>query len=354
MADESTFKKFWNRITGWQKDPANHYLYVQLPKDRTDADYDDGALVQHRNYFPLWLCEMFLTNRREWFTTWFPAVHASVQLNFAGQNAVTFSHVTQPEKAKIEGVLLNHKLTELMPFNGGNVNIDAELLAVKGKDYLDLAINLLQDFSGLITAPLGEVLEVAEKVSKGIGTLMGKGDNEVHLAFHQSFVSAGGGGGADLKPGYIAVILGTEAQIDKDLLRVKADRLYYGPQQPFRGYDYMLFRIEGRKERDDWRLKNIEDPLNKAIEATLKGESENAKGYKMIALTTALTSPDLALYDRRRVVQAIKDELAEIEQAGAGAVGEEVRDLTQIVGARAMPIDAAVAKGPMKFDELFD
>src|SRR5262249_27597280 len=176
--------------------------------------------------------------------------------------------------AKVEGVVLNHKLSELVPFNGGNVNIDAELLAVKGKDYLEVTINVLQDFSGLISAPLGQVLDVAEKVSKGIDTLMDKDGNQVHLAFHQSFISAGGGGGADLKPGYIAVILATEEQIDKGLFRVKKDQLYYGPQgqeQPLRDYDYMLFRIEGRKERDDWRLKNIEDPLNKAIEASLKG-----------------------------------------------------------------------------------
>jgi hypothetical protein len=358
MADNNPFKNMWQRVANWTSAPANHYMYVAIPKDHTDVEYDESSMTAHGSYFRVWLSEMFLTNRRNWFTTWYPSVHASIQLNFGNRDRVTFSHVTQaPEKALVEGVQLNYRLTELLPFNGGNVELEAELLAIKGKDYFDGAISVLQDFSGLIAAPLGEVLDIAEKVSKGIDALIGKAAAETHLALHQTFSSGGGGGGSDLKPGYIAVILATENEVHKDQLWVNKDQLHYGANgtvKPFRGYDYMLFRVEGRKERDDWLLKNIEEPMNKAIEAMTSGESEKADAFKRVALATALQSPDLALYDRRRVAQAIKDELSEIGALGLGAVGGESRGLADIVIARAMPMEVAAARGEMTFAELFE
>lgn len=357
MAGDNPFKNLFNRVKSWLSSPANHYVAVSIPKARTDATYDDTPLVAYRSYFRVWLSEMFLTNRREWFTTWYPSVHASVQLKFGDREAVNFSHVTKtPEKALVEGVLLNYRVTELLPFNGGNVDLEAELLAIKGRNYFDVAVSVLQDFSGLVTAPLGEVLDIADKVSKGIDTLVGSAPTETHLALHQSFVSAGGGGGNDLRPGYIAVILARANEIHADQLFVKQDRLYYGRpggEQPFRGFDYMLFRIEGRQERDDWRLKNIEEPMNKAIAAMAEGDLEKAEAFKKVALVTALTSSDLAVVDRRRVVQAVKEELAAIGEMGLGAVGGEARSLTEIVAARALPIDVAAAKGEMDFSELF-
>jgi hypothetical protein len=359
MPDQNVLEKLWQTIQGWAERNADQYLYAPVPKDRTDATYDAASLQPLRSYFRVWLCEMFLTKSRTWFKDWYPAVNCSVQLKFGDKDSVNFTRVAQPPKESLAwGVQLNYRMTELLPFNGGVVEIEAALMALEGKDYLATVIDVLQDFSSLVAAPLGQVLNVAEKVNKGVQSIFGATAGEVHLALHQSFVSAGGGGGNELKPGYLAVILANANQVAAERLSVKEDRLYYrakpgSPPTPFTGYDYMLFRIEGRPERDDWRLKNIEEPLNKAVEATLQGEAEKAKAYKTVALATALQSPDLAVYDRRRVVQAIKEELAAIEAGGLGAVGDEIRDLNHIVSARAVSMDQAAALGEMSFEELF-
>ena len=161
-----------------------------------------------------------------------------------------------------------------------------------------------------------------------------------------------------MTPGYIAVILATPKQVEPKRLYVKSDQLCYNPQDgappvPLQGYDYMLFRIEGRQERDDWRLKNIIEPLQQAIMALSQGETVKATAYKTVALATAWQSPDLAVYDRRRVVNAIKEELAQIEGGGLGAVGDEVRDLNAIMAARAIPIEQSAALGELTADEVF-
>lgn len=359
MPNSNLLGKLWSTIKGWAEKNADRYLYVPLPKSCTDVDYDDAPLQPFRSYFRVWLCELYLGKSRSWFKDWYPAVNCSVQLKFGDQDNVNFSRVARPPKDTLaSGVLLNYRMTELMPFNGGVVELEAALVGLEGKDYMEAVLKVLQDFSGLVAAPLGQVLNVAEKVNSGVQDIFGATAGEVHLGLHQSFTSTGGGGGAELRPGYIAVILANARQVAKDRLSVKEDRLYYSLKPgsepvPFTNYDYMLFRIESRSERDDWRLKNIQEPLDKAMEATLQGEQEKAKAYSTVALTAALLSPDLAVYDRRRVAQAIKAEIASVASGGLGAVGDEVRDLNNIVAARAISMDLAAARGEMTFEELF-
>jgi hypothetical protein len=349
----------WNRIREWANQNAKQFLYVPIPKGRTDAEYDEAPLQEFRSYFRIWLCDMYLTQSRKWFVDWFPAVSTSVQLKFNDQNGVTFTAITQaPQDQLARGPKKNYHMTELLPFNGGIMEIEAALLALPGKNHLNAVIGLLQDFSGLIAPPFGQVLTIAEKVSSGMQNILNATQGQVHIGFHQELVSSGGGGKNDLRPGYIAVILATEDNVKSARLSVKDDRLYYSSKegaqpQPLTGYDYMLFRIEGREDRDDWRLSNIEEPLNKAIEAIINEETEKADAYRKVALATALTSPDLAVFDRRRVAQAIKDELTSVEALGKGAQISAERDLKEIVQTRAIDMETSASRGEMSFEELF-
>jgi hypothetical protein len=356
----NTLSNLWDAIHGLAQCNADQYLYVPISKNRIQPDYEDQPLKPERSYFRLWLTEMFLTQRRAWFQDWYPAVHSSVRLKFGNQSDVSFSRVLRaPEEALANGVLLNYRLTELMPFNGGVVELEAGLLALQGSNHLKTAIDVLANFSSLVAAPLGQALTIAEKVSSGMKDLLGSTNGQVHLPFHQTFTGPGGSGANELRPGYIAVLLATAQQIDKDRLSVKNDRLHYAASArddplPFQGYDYMLFRIEGREERDDWRLKNIQEPLDKAKEALIQGENDKAEAFKKMALLTAWQSPDLAIFDRRRVVQAIKDELDAVAREGFGAVPSEARDLQDVMMRRAMPLPRAKALGKMRFEELFE
>src|SRR5262245_55428452 len=158
--------KIWDTIKSWVDKNADHYLYVPIPKNRTDTEYVDKPLEPDKSYFRLWLNEMFLTKSRTWFRDWYPAVHSSVQLKFGDYGVVNLSRVVRaPEQTLTKALLLNYPLSDLVPFRGCVVEMEAGLLALKGKDYLQSTIKILQDFSGLIAAPLSQALNVAEKVS---------------------------------------------------------------------------------------------------------------------------------------------------------------------------------------------
>jgi hypothetical protein len=137
-----------------------------------------------------------------------------------------------------------------------------------------------------------------------------------------------------------------------------------GATEPLTTHDYMLFRIEARKERDDILLKDIESPFREACSAIAYGESKKAEMCERAAIAAALLSPDLTWPDQRRVVEMIKSRLAELRNQGWGATpaaapaalsdsdwGIEMRQLVQNL---APTVDQAAARGPMTFAEALE
>ena len=143
----------------------------------------------------LWLTDMFLAKSRNWFVDRYPAVHTSIGLKF-GNDTVKISHVTDGPGQVGRGNFVDYALTDLIPFSGGLVEIQSGLIALKGTNYIKESIGILKDFSSLVTAPLGQTLDVAEKVSSGMQSLFGGGAGAVSLAFHKQYVAAGGGAAA--------------------------------------------------------------------------------------------------------------------------------------------------------------
>lgn len=349
----NALQAFGSMVKGWVTANADHYLRVVIPADHVlPAPENSAPLEPDASYFRVWLSEMFLSKSVDWGAQQFPAVHTEVTLTFGNQAEVTFSRVSQPPKDQIgKGVFLNYLLSELMPYKGGVVTIDAALIALKGEDYLRTAIGVLQQFSGLVTAPLGEALNIAGKLTIGTRDLLASTGGNIHLGWHDSFVSKGGDGGLVMKPGFYAVILGTQQQVEPEKLYVKDGRLYKGNDlqsaSPLSGFDYMLFRIEGRKERDDWRLKTVDEPLKKAKAALAKDNNEEFAAYRKVSLVAALESPDYSETDRQRVIATIKQELKKLQESGLGVLGiEEGKSFDY-----AMSYEEARARGPISSHE---
>ena len=345
----------WNTIASWVNDNAQQYIAINIPRQRTDLTGPDDPLKPQRDYLRLWLDDMYLKQDRAWFTNIFPAVHTAIELKF-GADPIKITHVTDGTAQVGHGSYKSYALTDLVPFNGGTVTVQSALVELKGRNYLTEAIGILKDFSGLVAAPLSQTLTIADKVATGMQSMFQKSEGEVVLGYHRQYAAEGGGGGAVLKPGYFVVILASVRDLNPDLLSVKDSQLLYakdgGKPQPLEGYNYMLFRIEGRAERDNWRMANIEEPLNQAIQATVKGDDETAKGCLTAALLVIWQSPDLAVKDRRRVADAIKAELADVAGQPHGSVPAEVRTLPEIMQMRAMSVQQALAEPELSLAEI--
>jgi hypothetical protein len=348
----------WDTIKQIATQDAEHFIGESIRKNNVDVDFNDTPIRAYEGYFRIWISDMFLTKSRNWFKNWHAAVHASVQLQFGDQAARTFTRAAQaPEEALGQGVLKEYKVLDLMPFNGGTVELQASLLALQGDDYLGKAIGVLQDFSELVGAPLAQAVAISEKVANGIDKLVGATNGSPHLVFHDTFTAAGTGRN-ELRAGYWAIVKATKAQIATDRLAVKEGKLCYAKNPgaasvPLQGYDYILLRIETQAERDDWRLKGIEEALAKAYNAYYEGEQDKYEAYKRMAELVVWQSADLSKHDRRRVIQAIRRDLEEVTGGGLGAAGEEARDLNAMMATWAMPVMESRALGEPTFEELF-
>lgn len=352
----------WDWIKTWTTKNAAQVMYVPIPAANTDLDPGELRLEPYKSYFRLWLSEMFLSKRVSWGRERFPAVHSEVRLEFGGQRA-SFSRIAQPPADTLsEGVRLNYRLTELLPYNGGVVEVEAALLALKGSDYLGTAIGVLRQFSNLVAPPLGQALALVQTVATGTRDLLSATGGDVHLGFHQEWVSETPEYAANvLRPGYVAIIAATADEIAAERLTVRDGQLYHRHRDTdvprhLEGHDYLLIRVEGRSTRDDYELQNIREPLDIALEALSEVPVNRARAdaYLTVAVGAAVRSSDLVRHDRRRVVDAIRKEFAEVAQGGSGAVGRPSRDLNAIMAAWAIPVERAQALGELTEAEACD
>lgn len=327
--------QLWNRVVAATK--TKKYLWVPLESGQ--------ALASDAGYVRIFISEMWLQTNFSWFNGMFPAVEASVQLKFGDQQAVVFTRVVRPpENATKDGVLRNYEILPLTPFNGGTLELQAALMAMKGENYLGSAIDVLQDFSSLVAVPLGQALAIAEKVSNGLESLVTATNGDARLPYHDAFVGAGMGKN-ELRPGYIALVRAESDQIDPAQLSVKDGALRY-QSEALRAYDYILLRIDCTSTRDDYmQLSSLKTPFDEYVKAMEDSDETNAAVAERRIRGAIFRCAELARLDRARVWDAVNKELAEIKKGfgQAGAQGISARSLDDILATWGVPMAQAQA-----------
>lgn len=355
----------FEKLKALREHDATQYFYTHIEPDHVDVPYQVEAAEAGRHYYQLWLREMYLKNDRTWFSTWYPAVHSLVSHKYGSQSielpliAGSLNLQGVNEKTLNQSVRLSYPLTPLMPFNGGTVTVEAGLLAMQGDNYLNRAIKVIGDFSSLLTLPqLSLGLDIAQKVAQGTSDLLDVSDGKMHLGFRQTFVGKGRSGGDELNPGYLAVILTPQDQIEKAQLGIKEGRLRTGTSlaasRPYTEHTYMLFYMECLEERDDWEaLSSIQEPFKRAKEALGNGDEKGAESFLRTAITATLLSSDLTKADRIRVVGALKEAYKEAKDAGLGAVATHSTSLKEVINSFAIPVGQALQEREPTFSEVF-
>ncbi|HWU91142.1 MAG TPA: hypothetical protein VN253_27940 [Kofleriaceae bacterium] len=340
-----------DKITSWFQQDGVHFVAHAIPKHLVDVAYDDGPIAADRGYLRVWLVDMFLAQSRRWFQDWQPAVQGRVKLTFADQS-VELMRLAAPSSDKFktgQSVVSNYVLLDLVPFRGGLVEIEAALLALKGADHLGAVVSILAGFADLVVPPIVNTIEIATKVKEAITKLFADSD-EVHLAAHNTF---GGTGGANqLRAGYLAVLRGTDQDIDRTKLCIKNDKLCLGDPAsatPLTGIDYMLLRFETAPTRDDFQhFSDLAQLRQDAIHGYLTGDTAKGDAFVASAIARIATHPDLINADRRALAKLVRDEMAEYKDGGRAASPDELRTWAQLVGT----LERTADHSPVSLGEL--
>jgi hypothetical protein len=355
----------WQQILDLFSHEAGHKVYARIADDHVeDAHYSVQSLSAGKSYFRLWVAEMFLANDRNWFAEWYPMVHSLVRLQFAGKQQ-EIAMVAGPGVLEKLGknnlskvISLNYPLTTLLPFSGGQVEVIAALVAMKGSDDLQRFIKVMGDFSKLLVVPqLSAVVSFAGPVASGVQELLGGGGG-LMVGLHETFVGTGAGVTNELKAGYYAAIDSTDTNLVRQLF-VKNGQLYKGTSlanaQGLTGQNYILFRVESRTERDDWEgLTSIAEPRLAALKALAAQKKDEAEAQKRSAIAAALGSDDLTEADKSRVSRLIESEYRQRAKAlGLGAVPTDPESFGEAMK-RAISVNSALALGVPTVNELVD
>lgn len=304
----------------------------------------DAGLKSGEHYFRLWLDEMFLTDERKWFASWQPAVHSAVTFQFGDQEQ-TITRIAGAAALKdVDDKHLNRvvtqtlKLTDLMPFNGGTIRINAALLAMKGSDDVKALIDVFGEFSKKLAVPqLSLALEVARPLAQGVAAMVGTTDGEMMVGVDTTLADK------SVRAGSFAIIYATAQEVPPAKLSIIDNALHLDGVR-LTGRNYMLLRIERVDARDDWEgLAAIREPYQRAIDMLGEDQLEAAQRELKKAITSALKSPDLTEVDRRVVIDGLRKRYQNAkEMLGAGAFAEEAdRSLQAVVSDAIRPAQAA-------------
>jgi hypothetical protein len=345
------------------KSAAVHFIYERIGSSGVDGRSTLSSPIRSgEQYFRITLAEMFLKDDRDWFTDYSPAVYSVVKLRF-GDKEETFSHVAGPSGLKDlratslnEGVTIDYPLTALMPFNGGDIELETGLVALPGSNDAKRLLKVLTDFSKTLAVPqLSIALGFAQPLVDGITELVGSDDTKLVLRLHDTFMQGG-----TLRPEYRVVINAPEGTLDPKQLWVKNDRLCYGVDAAngLIGYDYVLIRIDSVDERDDYHaLSSIDEPYQGAIsvlnDAILEPDPQKKKD-KMSEAERLLGAAKLAAFKskeltfktgRRQVIQALQKGFEEAKQLLGSAAADQpiARNLSDAMIGAISPAEALLA-----------
>jgi hypothetical protein len=325
----------WQRIRSWFTKEAVQLTVAFLP------DEESEPVRPYEGYLRIFFAEGFLARQREWGVAKFPALYGGVSLSFLGGTSTFTSFSRPPDYWMAPGAHQDYPMTELLPFSGGTVEVEAALYEATSEGPLGTAIGLIGGFAELLGPPLNFAAQVAEKVSQGLDQLLGASGTDPVLALHATMVSPGGGGRA-LRSGHLVVLA------EPGLKPVMKDGRLHLDDKPATGVDYLVVRVECRTERDDWRFPELDAAIRAAGDAFLNGYRDVFEDKRKEAIVRAWNSPDLTPVDRKRAAMLVKEELDSL--AHLGAMPEE-RTWDRIVDELMRPADDP-ALATISLDEM--
>lgn len=292
--------------------PADHIIVEGQIQQNVEQ-----SILPDEHYFRIWVKEMRLGSSTRWFTDLTPAVHSLASLSFADEK-IDLATIAGP--SAIEGVSsgnlnqaisLNHPLTTILPFVGGDVAVSLGLIAVPVSDGIGSFLKVVSDISGLLgAAQLSSVVSITQTAAKSVQEFLGVANPALQLLYQDTFTATDGG--RKLKSGYILAVNTPDKALKPADVWVKDSRVYVGgtadASAPLDEVDYMLVHLQRIEQRDDWdEFSAINAHLNDAMLAALEGNREQALKKLSMARTAAFLLADLTRADRRRVIQAMRD-----------------------------------------------
>lgn len=300
----TALERIWNRIS---QSEAQLPTRIAIPREQVDSGKTmGGPFARDEHYFQVEVNEMFLTYKREWFSSYDPVVLIISEFTYAKEHrSVPFVVGPNLIKASVDsgkklpnGMLFtNTRVAGVHPYRGDGLTISVVLYRLRVEDHLRKLMKVVETAAGALSfgTALGAYLKVGDVILDGIDSLFDLGAIDPIVGHRQQFKQG-------FEPRYFALIDMPENQAANYKFWVRSDQLVVGATlenaEPFRAADYVLYSIGQLDERDDLDLLPVY-PLWEKVEREAKVSDPdgnywtNAKIHMSTFAQAMAASPDL-------------------------------------------------------------
>jgi hypothetical protein len=315
-------------------------VYRQAEHPQLIVIQEKGAakLVPDKSYVRVSLSEFWLAADRSWTFGRTPVVKASARVLFSkpDNRSPDAPNLEKQEFAILiksdadRGVFQHYPITYWLPYQGQQVELEAALYSVPGKNRMLTAIDILSDFASLVTPPISAALTVADRVVTAIEKVIRRNGAHPVLPLHTSLTS----------PGWVIVADAAEGKLPRTELSVNDVGQLCRNGKQLTGCNYLVLRVESCREREDWRTPDLDMVINAALNARdIDRAKEVYKRRYAEALSKIYLSPDFTTGQRKKLAKVVKEQL---DDTSYGAVSDGGMTLAEIVARRGLPDDSEV------------
>jgi hypothetical protein len=258
-----SFTDTWKKITA-----SKSYRPARITVPFSNIDI--GAKMQtsfakNEHYFVVRINEIFLSYKRQWFSTYDPVVFVTTEFLYnAEKYAVPFvvgpSMMSNKMDQIPEGMVFQDTVVAgLHPYRGGNFILSLVLGRMRQENYLRKIVNIIEKTAATYTGGFATIVsnytKVANVVLDTMDALFDSSDVEPLIGCRKEFLKEAMD---EFSAGYFILMNTDENDVDESKFFIKGNRLYYGDSfddaEPFRDSDYVLYSILAAPKRSDTEL----------------------------------------------------------------------------------------------------
>lgn len=258
-----SFSDTWKKITTSKSyRPAR----ISVPLSNIDIGTKmQTSIAKNEHYFVVRINEIFLSYKRQWFSTYDPVVFITTEFLYnAEKYAVPFvvgpSMMNNKLEKIPEGMVFQDTVVAgLHPYRGGNFVLSIVLGRMRQENYLRKIVNIIEKTAATYTGGFATIVsnytKVANVVLDSMDALFDSQDVEPLIGCRKEYLKEAMD---DFSSGYFILMNTDEEEVDEQKFFIKGNRLYYGDSfdeaKPFRDSDYVLYSIMAAPSRSDTEL----------------------------------------------------------------------------------------------------
>lgn len=276
-----------------------------FPSERVDVPLG-GPFTPNEHYFQIRVNELFLSYKREWFSTYLPVVLFITEFLYDDRREV-LPFVVGPSMLEQNGTELpesgmifsDTRVAGVHPYRGGRLNMTAILYRTERTNYARQLLKIVENAATLLdfSVSLGPYTRLANVIMDGLEALFAIGGMQPVIGWRQELDPDAGD---PIEPGYFALVNSPESTTFSQRFYVRNRKLMFGNSstavEPYRASDYVLFSLLRSDERTDVTALPFQAQWERVQREALQPTEAHWRSAKanMLALYQSLvTSPDL-------------------------------------------------------------